>query len=293
MKIQQIRNATLVIETKGHRILVDPMLAAKGALPPLRFFGATQRNPIVDLPESAACALEQVTHCLITHCQKGHFDHLDRAGKRWLRDRQIPVFCTQRDAPHLSGLGLNVQALPESGPAAFFDGVIHQVRCTHGRGLVGKLMEHGVGYLIDLPGEPSVYVAGDTVLTPRIREFVARHQPQVNVVPAGGARFDIGGDIIMGVDEVIEFTRIARGVVIANHLEAISHCPTSRADLTLAAVRAGVSDRLLVPADGQTLAFGLSDTDGSIARAIGTSAQDDQPWLATIGMPREPAATRT
>lgn len=255
MKIQQIRNATIIIELGAQRILVDPMLAAKGALPPLRLFSARQRNPLVELPDGAAEALETVTHCLITHCQKGHFDHLDRAAIRWLRARQIPLICTPHDAPYLAARGLNVQPLEldarQCGP--LFGGTIRTLACTHGRGLIGRLMEHGVGYLIEVPGEPSLYLAGDTILTPRIRDFVRRHQPQVSVVPAGGARFDLGGEIIMGLDEVLEFTRLSEGRVIANHLEAISHCPVSRQALAAAAREAGLAQRLLIPDDGQVL----------------------------------------
>lgn len=255
MKIQQLRNATIIVEFGAQRVLVDPMLARKGALPPLRVFSARQRNPLVELPASAEEALESVTHCLITHCQKGHFDHLDRAGKQWLRERQIPLICTPHDAPYLASRGLNVQALPEDhhAPSPFLGGRIRTVRCTHGEGLVGRLMEHGVGYLIEMPGEPSLYLAGDTVLTPTVREFLLRHQPQVSVVPAGGARFDIGGDIIMGVDDVLAFTRLSRGMVIANHLEAISHCPVTRNELAVAATGAGVAQRLLIPSDGEWL----------------------------------------
>lgn len=257
MNIHQLRNATLILELGPHRVLVDPMLAPKHALPPLRLFGARQRNPIVELPDSAAGALESVTHCLITHCQKGHFDHLDRAGKHWLRTTQTPVICTPHNAPYLAERGLNVQPLPanHAQPSAFLDGQIRTVACTHGQGWVGKLMEHGVGYLIELPDAPSLYLAGDTVLTPAVRAFVQQHQPQVSVVPAGGARFDLGGDIIMGIDEVIAFTRLSRGLVVANHLEAISHCPVSRAELAEAARQAGVAQRLLIPADGETLRF--------------------------------------
>ncbi|MBM7060583.1 MBL fold metallo-hydrolase [Pseudomonas sp. UL073] len=257
MNIQQIRNATLILELGPHRVLVDPMLARKDALPPLRLFGARQRNPLVELPAEADAALEGVTHCLITHCQKGHFDHLDRAAIRWLRSKQLPVICTPHDAPHLARLGLNVLPLgaDHTQPGEFLGGRIRTVRCTHGYGVVGRLMEHGVGYLIELPDAPSLYLAGDTVLTPTIREFVSRHQPDVSVVPAGGARFDLGGDIIMGIDEVIEFVRLSRGTVVANHLEAISHCPVSRAALAEAARRAGVAQRLRIPADGETLSF--------------------------------------
>jgi L-ascorbate metabolism protein UlaG (beta-lactamase superfamily) len=258
MRITQLRNATVIVHAGQHHILVDPMLARKDALPPLRLLdGQRLRNPTVELPDNADAALRDVTHCLITHCQKGHFDHLDRAGKAWLRERRVPVTCTPHDSAWLTKRGLNVQPLGAGigEPQPFLGGTIRTVRCTHGRGLVGAVMEHGVGYLIELPGEPGVYLSGDTVLSDEVRQFVLRHQPQVCVVPAGGARFDVGGDIIMGVDEVIGFARIARGAVVANHLEALSHCPVRRDDLRQAADKAGLGGRLLIPADGETMEF--------------------------------------
>lgn len=259
MRITQLRNATVIVHAGPYHILVDPMLAPRHALPPLRLLArAWLRNPTVDLPGNAAAALAQVTHCLITHCQKGHFDHLDRAGKQWLRERQIPVICTPHDAAHLRQRGLNVQPLPagHAAPQPFLNGTIRTVRCTHGLGLVGALMEHGVGYLIALPGEPRLYLSGDTVLTDDVRQFVQQHQPDVCVVPAGGARFDLGGDIIMGVDEVIAFTQIATGRVIANHLEALSHCPVQRTVLQQAAHMAGLEGRIVIPQDGETIDIG-------------------------------------
>lgn len=253
MQITQLRNATIIVHAAGQHILVDPMLAPKDALPPLRMQGGRLRNPRVGLPDNSAEVLDQVTHCLITHCQRGHFDHLDRAGKHWLRERQIPVICTPHDAGHLRSRGLHVQALAQGHehPQPFLNGSIRTVRCMHGRGLIGSLMEHGVGYLIELPGEPSLYLAGDTILTDTVRQFVVQHQPAVCVVPAGGARFDLGGDIIMGADEVVQLSRLARGVVVANHMEALSHCPVTRPQMAQAAADAGV--RVLTPADGATL----------------------------------------
>lgn len=233
------------------------MLAPKEALPPLKFLRHRERNPVVDLPRMTDSILESITHCLITHCQKGHFDHLDRAGKHWLRSRQIPVICTPHDANHLCQRGVNVSPLPENHqePQDFLSGQIRTVPCMHGRGLVGMLMEHGVGYFIDMPGEPSLYLSGDTVLTDQDRQFLARLQPQISLVPAGGAKFDVGGEIIMGIDEVVEFTRLSRGIVVANHLEALSHCPVKRTALRAAAAHACLGDRLQIPEDGDTLEF--------------------------------------
>jgi L-ascorbate metabolism protein UlaG (beta-lactamase superfamily) len=260
MRITHLRNATIILHIGPYNILVDPMLARKDALPPLRFFVRRRlRNPTVELPANADAALAGVTHCLITHCQKGHFDHLDRAAKQWLRERQTPVICTPHDLEHLRKRGLNVMSLHDghAEPQLFLrGGTIRTVRCTHGLGLVGAVMEHGVGYFIEMPGEPSLYLAGDTILTDEVRQFVQRHQPEVCVVPAGGAHFDLGGDIIMGVQEVIEFTRIATGRVVANHMGAVSHCPVQREHLRRAAHEAGLGERLSIPEDGETIAFG-------------------------------------
>ncbi|MCC2972689.1 MBL fold metallo-hydrolase [Massilia sp. IC2-476] len=257
MKITQLRNATVIVELGPYRILVDPMLAPEGALPPLRLGGGCEHNPVVGLPVGADALLETVTHCLITHCQKGHFDHLDRAATRWLRERDIPVICTPHDADYLRRRGLNVQPLSRDDHVAqpFLDGRVTTVPCRHGRGVVGLLMEHGVGYVIEMPGEPTLYLTGDTILTSQVLDALARHQPEVCVAPAGGARFDLGHEIIMGVRDLIRLLQATRGAVVANHLEALSHCPVTRWELFAAAVQEGVSERLLVPEDGETLSF--------------------------------------
>ncbi|HTD05277.1 MBL fold metallo-hydrolase [Undibacterium sp.] len=258
MKITQLRNATLILHIGNYHILVDPMLSDKNALPALLWLdGQRVRNPIVDLPEDAEAALESVTHCLLTHCQRGHFDHLDRAGKRFLRDRQIPVICTPHDAAYLQKLGLNTQPLAKDHrqPQPLFGGVIRTVRCTHGRGMIGLVMEHGVGYFLEIPGEPSLYLAGDSILSDEVRDFVTLHQPGICVIPAGGARLDAGQELIMGLEEALEFVQLSKGIVIANHLEAVSHCPVQRSELTAAARDRQLDARLRIPEDGATLEF--------------------------------------
>jgi L-ascorbate metabolism protein UlaG (beta-lactamase superfamily) len=260
MHITQLRNATLVLHMGKRHVLVDPMLAPRGALPPLRFLdGKRERNPTVPLPADTGSVLAQVTHCLITHCQRGHFDHLDNWGKKWLRETQTPVICTPHDAEYLRRRGLAVQALGDDHAAGvpLWEGQVQTVRCTHGEGVVGRMMEHGVGYFLTQPGEPSVYLLGDTLLTPHVAEFVRQAQPDLCVAPAGGARFDLGGDIIMGTEDVLRLLHLTRGAVLANHLEAISHCPTRRADLLASAEAAGVAHRLWVAPDGATRAYSL------------------------------------
>lgn len=257
MKITQIRNATVLIEAAGCRVLVDPMLARQGALPSLKYLGVTRRrNPVVELPDGADALLDSATHALITHCQKGHFDHLDRAGKRWLRERQLPVLCMPDDAAYLRERGLNVQPLAGEGTSAALGGLITPVPCLHGRGWVGKLMAHGHGYVIEWPNEPALYVAGDTVLTDEVLGTVRRLGAEsVNVLPAGGAAMDLGSELIMDADQALRAATAGRGRFVLNHLEALDHCPTRRSDLRAEAQRRGLAGRVQVPADGEALDF--------------------------------------
>ncbi|MDR7334375.1 MBL fold metallo-hydrolase [Roseateles asaccharophilus] len=257
MQITQVRNATVVLSYADDlRILVDPMLAPAGALPSLKWLTAQRRrNPLVDLPAGTDALLDGVTHALITHCRKGHFDHLDRAGKRWLRERQLPVLCMPDDAAYLRERGLNVQVLNAEGATPLRSGRITPVACLHGEGWIGRLMVHGHGYIIEQAGEPSVYLAGDTVLTDEVRRCVREQRPAVSIVPAGGAAMDLGGELIMDADQALALAAEGDGVFIANHLEALDHCPTTRASLRDAVASAGLGARMLVPEDGQTLQF--------------------------------------
>lgn len=259
MRITQLRNATVLLDFNAPtpvRLLVDPMLAPRGALPTLKWLTTQrQRNPLVDLPDGTQTLLDGVTHALITHCQRGHFDHLDGAGKKFLRERKIPVLCTAHDAPYLTARGLLAQVIGDQPRAPFFNGHISTIACAHGTGWIAKFMEHGVGYFIDIPGEPTVYIAGDTVLTMEVTHAVKQRRPDISILPAGGAKLDAGAEILMDAKDVMQVAAWGVGTVIANHLEALDHCPVSRQEMRSLAVQHGVENRLLVPDDGQSYEF--------------------------------------
>lgn len=265
MKITTLRNATLLLEWETQdqpvALLVDPMLADRGGLPRLRLSGGRgQRNPLVDLPPGAATLLERTTHGLITHCQRGHFDHLDSAGRRFLRERRTPVSCTPADASWLARKGIATRPLASAGRQPFLGGHITPVPCVHGRGWIGRLMAHGVGWFIEQPGEPTVYIAGDTLLTDDVARLLARHRPDIAILPAGGARFDLGAEILMDGHDVCAAARLTDGIVIANHLEALDHCPVTRECVRQLAEASGVADRVIVPEDGETMRYDLAVT---------------------------------
>jgi L-ascorbate metabolism protein UlaG (beta-lactamase superfamily) len=212
------------------------------------------RNPTIALPVNASALLDGVTSGLITHCRRGHTDHLDRAGREFLSSRQLPVYCQLYDARYLRKRGLRAEPVSQHQPREFFGGSITAIPAAHGHGLLAKLMGPGVGYLIELPDEPTIYISGDTVLTEHVRNVLLQRQPDVSVVAAGGASLDISRPILMTPEQVLEFVRLAPGTTVANHLEALNHCPVTRARLRTRLAEAGLLERVLIPADGETLA---------------------------------------
>ncbi len=242
----------MIIHYGTQRILIDPCLNPKGSLPPYTVLRKMPRlNPLVALPPGADEALEQTTCALITHCRYGHFDHLDRAGIRLLSQRSIPVYCHHLDEAFLKRRRLRAIALSMNQKNKFLTGNITPVPTAHGYGLTGKLMGHGAGYFIELEGERTLYISGDTVMTPTVRHVLRDLRPDISVVNAGTAVLDIGRPILMPMPELLEFIRMAPGKVIAVHMDAFNHCLTDRTMMRSAVSKEGMSDKVVIPADGE------------------------------------------
>lgn len=247
MQIHHLRNATAVLTLGPHRLLLDPMLSEVGAMPGFKLFGGgRRRNPLVPLPTQAEAVLASVTGVVITH---EHPDHFDTPALAWVKERRLPVWSHPIDAPNLTRKGLDVQPLVDGALGAR----IESVPGRHGHGLLGWLMGPMHGLYLAHPGEPSLYITGDTRLTDSVREAIARLRPDVILAPAGAANMGLGGDILFSLDELIELARIAPGEVVFNHLEALDHCPTTRVDLKARLADAGLTAH--VPEDGERLAF--------------------------------------
>ncbi|MBY6186067.1 MBL fold metallo-hydrolase [Marinobacter hydrocarbonoclasticus] len=263
MKLHHLRSATFIIESGDHRILIDPMLGAAGSIPPFSAFRfKARRNPTVDLPANAGDALEAVTHALITHSRTfgiralQHLDHLDSEGERLLTRKQTPVWTPDKDADYLRKLGINVNTgLVPWQPVPFLGGTITAVPCQHGHGWIHTVMANGYGFFIELPGEPSLYISGDTVLTDDVRRALTELKPDIAILAAGQAQMDLGKPLLMAGTELMEFVRLSPGTVVANHMEALNHCAVDRKTFAELVKQAGVSDRVRIPGDGEVLTF--------------------------------------
>jgi L-ascorbate metabolism protein UlaG (beta-lactamase superfamily) len=235
MKLTLVRNATVILELRGRRILVDPMLDSAGARPPIEDTVNPVRNPTVELPFAAETVVDGLDAVLVTHCHK---DHLDDTAVRLL-PRDVPAFCQPEDDERLRALGLDARPVDDS---LDWDGlVLHRVPAQHGHGAVADALAPVSGFVLE-----DFYLAGDTVWYEGVRQTIERFEPRVVVVNAGGASFREGGLIVMGVDDVREVASRVPTVVCV-HLEALNHCFLTRAEL--AAAVPGV----LIPGAGETV----------------------------------------
>jgi L-ascorbate metabolism protein UlaG (beta-lactamase superfamily) len=237
MQLTLVRNATLLLELDGKRLLVDPMLDDAGARPAIEGTRNPVPNPTVGLPFPAEDVVRDLDAVMITH---RHRDHLDTRAEELL-PRDVPVFCQPEDEEALRELGVEVRPVDD---ALDWNGVrMTRTPGRHGSGELGKLLAPVSGFVLD-----DLYIAGDTVWYEGVEETIERHRPRVAVVNAGGAEFAEGGLIIMGVVDVREVvSRVP--TVVAVHMEALNHCHLTRGEL-----RAAVPT-VLVPEDGETLAL--------------------------------------
>ncbi len=252
MKIHFVRHATFAFEIGGVRVLVDPMLAEAGTAPAVPNTPNVRQNPLVDLPfEDAILSdlIESTDAVLVTHTHNDHWD--GRARELIPKDRL--VLCQPEDEARISGAGFaNVSAVD---PGLAWKGLqFFRTGGRHGTGEIGAQLAPVSGFVVQAEGSPSLYVAGDTIWCEEVEEALLAHRPDVVVVNAGAAQFLEGDPITMTAEDVVRVCRAApEARVIATHMEAINHCLLTRADLAEALEAQALSDRVGIPADGETL----------------------------------------
>jgi len=248
MRLQLIRNATLRLTYAGHELLIDPFLAPGRSLPS---FGGNSLNPTAELPFTPEAVLAGVDLTLISHL---HPDHFDTVAQRML-PRSMPIMCQPGDESDITSHGF-VNVMPVAAALDWQGITVHRTSGQHGTGAVGKQMGQVSGFVLQAPGEPTVYWAGDTILCQDVRAALSRFQPDIVVTHSAGA--SLGGTLIlMDAQQTIDVCRAVPGaVVVATHMDAVDHATVRRADLRQASRTAGVSERqLLIPVDGETLDF--------------------------------------
>jgi L-ascorbate metabolism protein UlaG (beta-lactamase superfamily) len=240
-----IRSATLRVTTAGHTLLVDPQLDPAGAREAVPDTPNPRPNPMVELPEPAEVAVAGIDAVLLTHLHQDHFD----ATARELLPKDLPVFCQPQDAERLHADGF-IDVRPVHGDAKLGDLLIARTEGQHGTGKLAEALAPVSGFVLHAPGEPSLYIAGDTILCDEVRSAIDEHKPATIVVNASAARFDTGDPIVMDNDDVVALANETAAHIVAVHFETVSHSTETRADLRARLHHEGLTGRVSVPEDG-------------------------------------------
>jgi L-ascorbate metabolism protein UlaG (beta-lactamase superfamily) len=234
VKLTLVRNACLLLETGGRRILVDPMLRRAGTTPPIENTPNPLPNPLVELPIPAEEVVRGIDGCIVTHLHQDHFD--DTAAQ--LLPRSLPMLTQPESGQALRGRGFTCVTHTYDGWLGLG---LTLTRGRHGTGVIGEAMGPVSGFVVD-----GLYVAGDTVWCDEVRDSIERHAPHTVVVNAGGARFNEGDPIVMTAADVRAVRGATGGRVVVVHLEAMNHCLERRTEYR-------AIEGVVVPDDGETI----------------------------------------
>jgi L-ascorbate metabolism protein UlaG (beta-lactamase superfamily) len=244
-----LRHATFVLQFNGLNILVDPMLSHAGTMDPVGDAANTQRIPMLELPLDGAALtalLGQLDGVIVTHTHRDHWD----ARAVELLPKDLPLFCQPADVETFKSAGFTA-VQPVNMEHSWKGITLIRTGGQHGTGDIGKRMGPVSGFVLQAEGEPSIFIAGDTVWCVEVASALNDYKPHVTVLNAGAAQF-LGGDpITMTADDVIHVCRALPDThVVAVHMETINHCLLTRAQLRQLLDQAGLIGRVMIPREG-------------------------------------------
>lgn len=246
MRLRLIRHATLDLEYNGRKLIVDPMLDDASTRPAIQNSPNPRNNPLVPLPEPAEDIVKDVEAILVTHT---HSDHWDATAARLLT-KDLPFFGQSEDQEKFRSQGFT-NAQPVNKSLTWRAIEITRTGGQHGTGEIGKAMAPVSGFVLRAPGEPTLYIAGDTIWCEDVEVSIRQHHPTVIVVNTGAAQFLKGDPITMTANDVIRTCQAApQTQIVAVHMETINHCLLTRADLAFQLEAARVIPQVAIPEDG-------------------------------------------
>lgn len=258
VRLTHVGGPTVLIETAGWRILTDPTLDPAGGA--YRFGWGTGSRKTGD-PALSAADLLPLDAILLTHDHHG--DNLDAAGRALLPEAEV-VVTTRSGARRLGGRARGLApwedtVLTGAGRPAIR---VTATPCRHGPPLSRPLAGEVVGFALAAEGEGGgvLWITGDTVLFPGVREVPRRVEVGIAVMHLGGVRFPVTGPLRYSMTgrEAVELCALADPrFAVPVHYEGWSHFHEGRegVERALAAAPAGVADRFRWLPPGEAVTF--------------------------------------
>lgn len=222
--ITYVGGPTAIIEWAGLRLLTDPTFDEPQTYPD------PDGTPLVKThgPGISIDQLGAIDLVLLSHHE--HEDNLDSLGATLLSGA---VLSTPEAATDLPG----VMGLPP-WEEHFIDNVtITAVPALHGPPGCESYMGTVTGFVLEAPGEPTIYVSGDNASLDCVREIAARFASiDIAVLFAGAARVpSIDAALTLtSADAVTAAEILAAKIVVGLHTEDWEHFSESRAQLEAA-----------------------------------------------------------
>jgi len=215
---------TMLIEFGGWRLLTDPTFDPAGGK---YSFGWGTGSTKLTSPSLGPGEIGEIDAVLLSHDH--HEDNLDAAGRALLPSAG-KVLTTVPGAKRLGGNALGLgpwdqTTLEAPGKPAI---EVTATPCRHGPPLSKPIVGDVVGFALRWEGQEhgELWISGDTVLYPGVREVAERLQVGTALVHLGGVQFPISGPLhyTMTAAQAIELCdQIGPRTVIPIHYEGWKH----------------------------------------------------------------------
>jgi L-ascorbate metabolism protein UlaG (beta-lactamase superfamily) len=229
-----IGGPTALLEYAGLRIVTDPTFDEPQS------YEDPDETTLVKTAGPAIARADLGTVDLVLLSHHGHKDNLDWEGLELIA-QGIPTLSTRQAADDLFGgsvIGLDSWESYDLG-----DVTITAMPALHGPPGSEPLVGPVIGFILEAPGEPTVYVSGDNASLPLVQQIADRFAPvDIAVLFAGAARVDdIDANLTLtSADAATAARSLKAGIVVGLHTDDWAHFSESRRQLEEAFAGSGV-----------------------------------------------------